>query len=102
MAQDNGAPALSVNAMATINLTDINESPAMGDQVFSINENVPTGTFAGSMNATDPDRKNGQTLTYSITAGNTGGAFAISPSTGVITVNNPAAVNFLKSIRSSS
>ncbi|MCO5255942.1 MAG: cadherin repeat domain-containing protein [Lentimicrobium sp.] len=50
--------------MATINLTDLNESPAMGDQVFSINENVPAGTVAGTMNATDPDQ--GQTLTYSI------------------------------------
>ncbi|HPJ61258.1 MAG TPA: cadherin domain-containing protein, partial [Lentimicrobium sp.] len=69
-----------------------NSAPVMSNQTFNINENVPTGTVAGTMNATDPDQ--GQTLTYSITAGNTGGAFAISPSTGVITVNNPAAVNF--------
>ncbi|NIW77560.1 MAG: hypothetical protein GWN08_20320, partial [Gemmatimonadetes bacterium] len=35
-----------------------------------------------------------QSLTYSITAGNTGGAFAIDAATGEITVANPAALDF--------
>ena len=42
---------------------------------------------------TDLDR-DGQALAYSIVAGNTGGAFAIDPVTGAITVANPAALDF--------
>ncbi|RYD60993.1 MAG: hypothetical protein EOP83_18085, partial [Verrucomicrobiaceae bacterium] len=57
---------------------------------FSVTENSPPGTLVGSVNATDPNA--GQTLTYSIGSGNTGGAFAIDPATGVIRV--AGAINF--------
>ncbi len=43
------------------------------------------------MAATDP--VTGQTLTYSITGGNTGNTFAINSSTGQLTINNQANVN---------
>ena len=46
----------------------------------------------GTVVASDPDA--GDTLTYAITGGNTGGAFTINPSTGEITVNNSAALDF--------
>src|SRR2546427_2491280 len=44
--------------------------------------------------ASDPDAGQTATLTYAITGGNTGGAFAINASTGAVTVANSAALNF--------
>jgi cadherin domain-containing protein/FIMAH domain-containing protein len=69
-----------------------NNPPVVNDQSFSVNENSGNGTVVGSVVANDPDA--GDTLTYSITGGNTGGAFAINSSTGQITVANSAALNF--------
>jgi hypothetical protein len=54
-------------------------------------ENSPSGTTVGTVTGSDVD---GDALTYSITAGNTDGAFAININTGAITVANPAALNF--------
>ncbi len=51
---------------------------------FEVSEDAAAGTQVGTVSATDPDE--GDTLTYSITAGNEGGKFAIDGSTGVITV----------------
>ena len=48
--------------------------------------------MVGTVTASDPDT--GDTLSYSITGGNTGNAFAINSSTGQITVNNAAALDF--------
>ena len=70
----------------TINLNNLNEAPVVNDQSFSVNENAANGTVVGTVVASDPDA--GDTLGYAITAGNTGGAFAINASTGEITVNN--------------
>ncbi len=60
---------------------------------FDVDDDRPDTTPVGSVRATDPD---GDTLTYSITAGNTGawagGAFAIDGN-GLITVNNSAALD---------
>jgi VCBS repeat-containing protein len=57
---------------------------------FTVLEEAVAGTSVGSVVATDADV--GQTLSYAITAGNTGNAFAINPSNGTITVATPAAV----------
>ncbi|MEZ0260537.1 MAG: cadherin-like domain-containing protein, partial [Alphaproteobacteria bacterium] len=54
---------------------------------YTIAENSANGTVVADANSTNPE--GGQTVTYSITAGNTGGAFAINSSTGVITVVGP-------------
>ncbi|MHC1775972.1 MAG: cadherin domain-containing protein, partial [Lentimicrobium sp.] len=89
---DNGTPALSISANAVINLSNVNEAPVMSAQTFAINENAAAGTVVGTMAATNPDQ--GQTITYSIQSGNTGSAFAINASSGAITVNNSAALNF--------
>ena len=51
---------------------------------FSVDENAGGGTVVGTVEATDPDA--GDTVTYSITAGNEDGRFAIGRSTGEITV----------------
>ncbi len=88
---DNGSPISSGTASVTINLTDVNEAPVINDQAFSLNENSANGTVVGTVPVSDPDT--GQTHTFAITAGNTGGAFAISNS-GQITVAAVAAVNF--------
>lgn len=89
---DNGSPTRSSNATITVNLTNINETPVIAAQSFTIAENSPSGTVVGAVVAGDLDAD--QSLTYSIAGGNTGGAFAINPSTGVITVIAPAALNF--------
>jgi VCBS repeat-containing protein len=82
--QDGGG--LTDSAGVIINLTDVNEPPAVGDAVFSVTENSPNGTSVGVVSAADPDT--GDTLTYAITGGNTDGAFAIHATTGEITVAN--------------
>jgi len=56
-----------------------------------VTEKSANGTAVGTVTATDVDA--GQTLTFSITAGNTNGAFAINASTGAITVANSAALD---------
>ena len=51
---------------------------------FTVAENASTGDAVGTVSATDPDATD--TLTYSITAGNADGKFAIGESSGVISV----------------
>lgn len=60
-----------------------NAAPVATDATFSIDENTAAGTVLGTVSATDPDA--GDTLSYAITAGNTGGEFSINSSTGEIT-----------------
>ncbi len=85
-ATDNGTSSQNASAAITINITDINNenTPVIAPQTFSVEENVTIGTSVGTVIATDADA--GQTLTYSITAGNTAGKFTINSSTGEITV----------------
>ena len=73
-----------------VTVTDPNSPPDIS-YVFFIEEDVPNGTIIGAVEATDPD---GDPLTYSIVSGNTGDAFAINASTGVLTVNDRQALNF--------
>ena len=61
----------------------LNAAPVATDSTFSVSENAAAGTSVGTVSATDPDA--GDTLAYSITAGNGGGEFAINSSTGEIT-----------------
>ncbi len=60
-----------------------NTAPTISDQGLSIDENSAATTAVGTVSASDDDN---DPLTFSITAGNTGGAFAIDASTGAITV----------------
>ncbi|MEE8227986.1 MAG: S8 family serine peptidase, partial [Kiloniellales bacterium] len=70
-----------------------NNPPVVADQGFAVDENAANGTLVGTaVAASDPDA--GDSLSYAITAGNTAGAFAISTSTGQITVANEAALDF--------
>ncbi len=77
-------------AVLVVALVAANQAPTISNQNFSVAENSATTTVVGTVAATDPDA--GQTLTYAITAGNTGNVFAINPSTGQLTVNG--ALNF--------
>ena len=79
-------------ATMTIDLNDVNEAPAIGNQVFSVDENVVDGTSLGTVAASDPDA--GDALAFSITDGDAGNAFAINSSSGEITVNNPPGLDF--------
>jgi hypothetical protein len=76
----------------TLTLTDVNEAPVVADQSISIGEFTVNGTSVATLVASDVDA--GDSLTYSITAGNTNGAFAIDPVTGEITVANVIALDF--------
>ena len=76
----------------TITVNGINDAPTVNGATFSVDENSALGTGVGTVTASDPDAAD--TLDFSITAGNTGAAFAIDTASGEITVSNPAAVDF--------
>ena len=84
---DDGTPPESGTATVTVNLTDTGEPPVVDPATFTVAEDAAAATTVGTVTFTDPDA--GQTHTFAITAGNTGGAFAIDPATGVITVAQP-------------
>jgi nitrite reductase (NO-forming) / hydroxylamine reductase len=66
-------------------------TPNISNQSFNIDENSANGTVVGTVLASDP---NGDSLSYSITGGNSSGAFAINASNGVLTVANSAALDY--------
>jgi hypothetical protein len=76
--------------------TPINNPPDIANQLFTINNKPLKGAVVGQVVADDGDGGT-QTLTYEISAGNTRGAFAIDPNTGVLTVANPAKLTVLTS-----
>ena len=88
---DNGTPQQYDTAAVTILIQSPNQAPVVNDQTFAVSENSANETIVGTVVATDAD--NGQSLTYTITAGNNG-AFAINASTGRITVVNSALLDF--------
>ncbi|MBC6426941.1 MAG: cadherin repeat domain-containing protein [Ekhidna sp.] len=75
---------LSSNADITVNVTDVdeNQKPVIADQTFSIAENTASGVDIGTIVATDPNMTDD--LTFTITAGNADGVFALNRSTGVL------------------
>ena len=79
---------LTDTAAVTITVQPVNhgsnQAPVVNDQAFALSENISIGTSIGTVVATDPNP--GDIRTYSITAGNVGGAFAINPLTGQLTV----------------
>ena len=79
--------------MFNITLNDVNEAPGFDQPsyTFSLPENSANGTAVGTVSATDVDA--GDSLGYAI-LGDTGGVFAINPSSGAITVANTTALDF--------
>jgi VCBS repeat-containing protein len=72
----------------TITISGANSQPSLSDAALIVDENTVGGTAVGTLTALDPDL--GDTIGYTITAGNTGGAFAIDSASGVISVGNAA------------
>ena len=67
-----------------ITVTDVNEAPYFIDNVYAartIDENGSSGTNVARVHAEDLE---GDSITYSITAGNTGNKFTINSSNGLI------------------
>jgi hypothetical protein len=75
----------------TVNDLVENTAPAVNEQSFSIDENSADETVVGTVAANDAEN---DTLNFSITGGDTGGAFAIDAGTGAITVNSSAELDF--------
>lgn len=69
-----------------------NESPSVLDATFTLLENSALNSAVGSVEASDPDV--GETITFSIIAGNDSGAFAINSTTGAITVADSSFLDF--------
>lgn len=67
----------------------VNDTPVVTADTFSVPGTATNGTSVGTVTANDVEN---DTLSWSITAGNTGGAFDINSSTGEITVLNAAAL----------
>lgn len=81
----------SAVANVAINIACVNDAPVVTPATFSLPENSAVGTVVGTVAATDVESN---TLTFAITSGNTGGAFAINAASGQITVANAAALDF--------
>jgi hypothetical protein len=75
----------------TISLANVNEAPVVNNQVFGGAENSANASVFGSISFSDQDVAD--TATYTITAGNLGGAFAIDAS-GRLLVADSAALDF--------
>ncbi|NQZ77547.1 MAG: VCBS repeat-containing protein, partial [Ekhidna sp.] len=73
-----------VSATVSIQLLDVNEAPVVTDADLTIDELVESGTEGGVIEFSDPE---GDALTFSIVAGNTGDAFAVD-NAGLLTVNS--------------
>ncbi|MCA9060152.1 MAG: cadherin repeat domain-containing protein, partial [Planctomycetaceae bacterium] len=89
---DSGTPALSNSAVVTVRVIDQNDAPHIPDDTLAVVENSSNGFLIGRLLATDADV--GQSLTFAITDGNTGGAFAIDGNTGEVTVANAAMLDY--------
>ncbi|NJP07483.1 MAG: tandem-95 repeat protein, partial [Chloroflexaceae bacterium] len=78
---DRSGTGLSNQAEITINVTDVNEPPILGDKTFSVSEDASNGTLVGTqLTSLHIDGNIGviDAMTYTITEGNTGGTFAIT------------------------
>ena len=84
------AGGLTDTATITIDVNDVNDAPVVNNQTFSVAENSAQTTAVGTVVASDEDVTPPDTLTYSITGGNAGNAFAIDGGTGAITVQTVA------------
>ncbi|TEB13890.1 Cellulosome-anchoring protein precursor [Pelotomaculum sp. FP] len=73
----------------TVNVSDVAPAVTPG-QSFTVSETATDGTSVGAVAVTGDD----DSVTFSIEGGNTGGAFAINVSTGEITVNNTASIDY--------
>ena len=91
---DGGNPSLTDTQDITVNVNDVNEAPTLENTTLQVSENSVNGANVGDITGEDPDTTVPfNTLTYSITDGDTDGAFAISDA-GAITVNGEDKIDF--------
>ncbi|MFN0061471.1 MAG: cadherin domain-containing protein [Myxococcaceae bacterium] len=90
-ATDNGSPAQTSTQPVTITVTNVNEAPQPSGGPFGVTLAMTNGTSLGTLAHNDPD--SGQTHTFTILSGNSGGVFALNASTGQITVANATLLN---------
>ena len=79
------------SATVSINVTDANDTPDIENQTFTLAEDETNGATVGTVAANDADEDN---ITYSITAGNNDGIFAIDADTGEITLADSSQIDF--------
>jgi hypothetical protein len=86
----------TINGDMVINASfDLNDPPTANDAIVALDENSPNDTPVHTVVASDPDPVPPiNTLSYAITGGNSGNAFAIDGATGAITVNNSSQLDF--------
>ena len=87
---------LTDSATITINVLDVLENTAPVISALgplSVAENITAGSVIGTVVATDAES---HAITYSITAGNAEGIFAINSTTGALTILSTANLNFEK------
>lgn len=88
-ADDGGSFNNTVTQTITVTVNDIAPNIS-SNQTFSVSETASNGSTVGTVaNTGDND-----SLTWSFTAGNDSGAFAINGSTGKITVNDTSQIDF--------
>ncbi len=80
------AVGASVSDTFSLTTNNVNDVPMVSNQSFNVNPNAANGATVGTIQATDDDVDS--VLTYSVTAGDDNGIFAVNSSTGVITVAN--------------
>ncbi|MDR6121340.1 LPXTG-motif cell wall-anchored protein [Bacillus sp. SLBN-46] len=83
----------TTTAIVKINVADLNDNGPV-PQGFSANvdENLANGTVIGTVTTKDADA--GSQFEYSITSGNSLGAFAIDPQSGVVTVADATKLDY--------
>ncbi|XP_065192145.1 uncharacterized protein LOC135823227 isoform X2 [Sycon ciliatum] len=84
---DSGVPPLSTVSRLEVTIADVNDSPPKfvnASYNATITENTAGGTVVARVHAVDPDIGDNSLVTYSITAGNSAGRFAVSASSGVV------------------
>ncbi|MBV09271.1 MAG: hypothetical protein CMN21_08645, partial [Rubinisphaera sp.] len=89
---DDGFPNVSTSAEYLITILDANDAPIVNSETFILSEDAVNGTSVGTVSGTDADA--GQSLTYSIMAGNTNNTFAIDATTGEITLTDATQLQY--------
>ena len=85
IAEDDPAnPSADESIRVVVRLSDVNEVPVASNSALTMLENTAPGTLLTEIEASDPDY--GDVVSYSITAGDPGGVFAIDASSGAISV----------------
>ncbi|MEI8664615.1 Ig-like domain-containing protein [Pseudoalteromonas sp. B28] len=77
-------------ATVAITITEVNDAPVVSVQSFSISENATDGDIIGTVSASDIEN---QTLTYSLTGGDTA-SFEINSSSGVLSTVGESPFDF--------